>query len=89
MLADELGLVVAGGGEHADALAALSAMHDELARRVGGLLPLGTLARISLVDENGLYFTTQPVMTDVGRLLLATVTVKNAFNAATLGGAAS
>ncbi len=72
-LADELGLVVAAAGDHADEMAAMSAFYSQLGDRSRDILPLGPLRQLILTDENGLRFTAQPVETSLGQLMLATI----------------
>ena len=71
VLADELGLVVAGFGDHIEAMAAMSALFGELTGRVKGVLPLGTLAQLALVDSNSLAFVAQPLSAGDNDLMLA------------------
>ncbi|MBW2734398.1 MAG: hypothetical protein JRH20_18580, partial [Deltaproteobacteria bacterium] len=73
VLADELGLVVAGLGEDADAMAAVSALFTEINAKIRGVLPLGTLRQLTLTDENELTFAAQPFSTASGDLVLATL----------------
>jgi chromosome segregation ATPase len=72
-LADELGLVVAAAGDHAEAMAAMSAFYTQLDQKTRDILPLGPLRRLVLADENGLQFTAQPIATESGPLMLATI----------------
>jgi hypothetical protein len=52
VLADELGLAVAGAGDYTSALAAYGGVADELGRRARTLLPLGAVTRVEIEDEN-------------------------------------
>jgi chromosome segregation ATPase len=74
VLADELGLVVAGIGDNADAMAAVSAIFAEINGRIRGVLPLGRLQQLLLVDENQLTYSAQPFKAVGGELVLATLT---------------
>lgn len=73
VLADELGLVVAGVGDTVDAMAAVSAIFSEINAKIRGVLPLGTLRQLTITDANELTFSAQPFETSSGQLVLATL----------------
>lgn len=75
VLADEIGLVVASAGEHSDALAAVSAIYSRVGLKLCEILPLSTLHRVILVDDKERHFTTLPINTSVGQLMLATLSI--------------
>jgi chromosome segregation ATPase len=75
IVSDRAGLLVAGGCEQADALAAAAAMLSDVGRRLRQILTLGTVQILTCLDENGLVFTTLPFSVPPDDLLLATLTV--------------
>lgn len=72
-IADDLGLVVAGIGEHQDALAASAAMFTELGKRLQSILPISSTELLVAVDTNGLHVSAQPYELESGRLILVTL----------------
>jgi chromosome segregation ATPase len=82
-LADESGLVVAGTGDHAEALAAAAAtLVDSATRVLRNLVKIGRLQQLSVVDENALTITAHPFTLAEGEntgvsseLILATLTI--------------
>ena len=75
IVADRAGLVVAGGGEQAEPLAAAAAILSEVGERIQQLLTLGAADCLTYVDENGLVFATHPIAIPSEELLLATLSV--------------
>ncbi len=75
VIADDLGLVVSGTGEHTEELAALATAINEIGRRAKSLLPMAPLSILKLVDANLLTLAVQPLDTSSGPLILATLSV--------------
>jgi hypothetical protein len=75
VVADENGFPVAGTGDHTDALATVAAIYDEMAAKVPEILPVSTLSRIDIVDENEVTITALPISIETGRLILVSLSV--------------
>ena len=75
VVADEIGLPVAGQGESVDGLAGTAAVFSEINERLHGLIPFGPVKTISASDDNGLTLTVQPLHVLSDPLLLAMLTV--------------
>jgi hypothetical protein len=75
VLADTIGLPVAGHGESVDGLAAMAAVFATVDEKIHGLVPFGRLLRLEAVDENDLTLCVQPVGIFSDPLLLTTLSV--------------
>jgi chromosome segregation ATPase len=74
VVSDEQGLVIAGAGEHAEALAAIGALLLQLSERAEGLLPVQGLASARVTDVNGA--TVEAKGFTEGPMLLVTLGVR-------------
>lgn len=83
-VADDIGLLVSGVGPEAEALAALSAVFTQVGSRAEMLLPMATVRQVTIVDENKVTFTAQPLQTELGTLVVATLSVGSGPDAVTL-----
>ncbi len=75
VVADELGLVVAGVGNQADAMAGAGALFADLETRLQPILSLGTVERLTLSGVDDLTLTVQPFQVATDKLVLATLSV--------------
>lgn len=77
VLADELGLLVAGVGDHAEAMAGMAAVFSEISTNLKTMLPFGTIDHLSIVNQSDLTLTMRPlsVAADKYELVLSTLTV--------------
>ncbi|HWL86945.1 MAG TPA: hypothetical protein VNO21_14145, partial [Polyangiaceae bacterium] len=74
-LTDELGFLVAGNGEHTEALAAFGAYLTEAGARATGLLPMHVVQRVSVQDDWGITLTARTVASAPNELVLVTLGV--------------
>ncbi len=75
-LTDELGFLVAGNGDHTEALAAFGAYLTEAGARACGLLPMHAVQRVSVQDDWGITLTARTVATAPNELVLVTLGVE-------------
>ncbi len=74
-LADELGLMVAGTSDHAEALAGMGAVLTETNATLESMLPFGTIDHVKIVNQNELTLMMRPVTISGNDLILSTLTV--------------
>ncbi len=74
VVADELGFPIGGSGEQQEPLAALCGLLIELQERVGYLLPLGSIKRVTLEGDGGLTVSACTINEDEVHIALATLT---------------
>jgi predicted regulator of Ras-like GTPase activity (Roadblock/LC7/MglB family) len=74
VLADELGLVIAGVGEDHNSLAGFGALLGGVATKAREFLPLGTFKRIELEDEHHATISASPLALHDGSIMLVTLT---------------
>lgn len=70
---DELGFLVAGSGEHAEALAAFGAYLTEAGARASGLLPIHEVRKVSIHDTAGVTLTARTIASAPNELVLVTL----------------
>ncbi len=77
VLADELGLLVAGVGDHAEPMAGMAAVFSEISTNLKTMLPFGKIDHLSIVNQSDLTLTMRPlsVAADKYELVLATLSV--------------
>jgi len=75
-LTDELGFLVAGNGDHTEALAAFGAYLTEAGGRACGLLPMHAVQRVSIQDDSGITLTARTVVSAPNELVLVTLGVE-------------
>ena len=73
VIADRQGFVVAGSGEHNEALAAFGALLLETGERARAALPLGLLEQVSVRDAQQVSVAVRPLHAASPDLLLATL----------------
>ena len=76
-VADHQGFVVAGVGEHADGLGAISAFLVAATVRVSGVLPFRLFRRLLVEDEGGLLLSSYRLPAEEHDLVLSILTVGN------------
>lgn len=75
VIADEDGFLVAGIGDHLDALGVVAALCDEMAGKVPGMLPVSAMKRTEIVDENDVTIRVEPFAIASDRLILVSLSV--------------
>ncbi|MGD9200576.1 MAG: hypothetical protein PVI26_03355 [Chitinispirillia bacterium] len=75
VVADELGLPVAGTSNNLNALAGMAAIFSIIDERIHTMLSLGKLEKLIIVDENNLTLTIFPFTILKERLMLTTLTL--------------
>ncbi len=75
VVADELGLPVAGTGNNLNALAGMAAIFSIIDERIHTMLSLGELEKLVIVDNNDLTLTIYPFTFLHERLMLTTLTI--------------
>jgi hypothetical protein len=75
-LTDELGFLVAGNGDHTEALAAFGAYLTEAGARACGVLPMHAVHRVSIQDDSGITLTARTVVASPNELVLVTLGVQ-------------
>jgi predicted regulator of Ras-like GTPase activity (Roadblock/LC7/MglB family) len=73
--ADDLGLPIAGSGDHTESLAAFAGYIEDIANKSQKFLPMGKLRRITVEDINGEIVSACPMETGHSRIALVTLTV--------------
>jgi hypothetical protein len=74
-LTDELGFLVAGVGDHTEALAAFGAYLTDAGARACGLLPMHSVQRVSIQDDSGITLTAHTIVSAPNELVLVTLGV--------------
>ncbi len=74
VVADELGLLVAGIGEHMENLAAMAAVYSDIHRNVTALVPFGEIELIRIRGLENLNLTMQPFKLESEKLVLTAFT---------------
>jgi hypothetical protein len=75
VLADDLGLLIAGVGDHANPLAAFAGFLDGIAAKTREFLPMAPLRRVTVEDHNHATVSACPVVDGDARIALVTLTV--------------
>ena len=75
VVADELGLPVAGTSNNLNALAGMAAIFSIIDERIHNMLSLGKLEKLIIVDDNNLTLTIFPFTILKERLMLTTLTI--------------
>jgi predicted regulator of Ras-like GTPase activity (Roadblock/LC7/MglB family) len=75
VLADELGLLVAGTGDHTEPMAAMAAVFSTLNERVGSIFPIGPIDQIVIENTDDLTITMQPYEIATEKLVLTALSV--------------
>ncbi len=92
VLADDLGLPIAGAGDHTTALAALAGYLDDVTRKATEFTPLTTVQRLSIEDHASRAITVSPLTVGDSRIVLVALssgaTPSAAMMTKTLEGAA-
>jgi hypothetical protein len=73
-LADELGLMVAGTGAHAEAMAGMAAVFSDIGATLNSMIPFGKIDHIQIANPNELTLTLRPVTISGHSLILSTLT---------------
>lgn len=73
VVADQLGLAVAGCAEQIDALAGVGGLFCSIDEKIHSLLPFGTLERFDCVDTNELHLSVFPVVLSKEKLMVTTI----------------
>ncbi len=74
VVADELGLLVAGTGEHMETLAGMAAVYSDIDRNVTALIPFGEIDFIRIRGLENLNLTIQPFKLESEKLVLTAFT---------------
>jgi len=75
VLADEQGLLVAGGNsEYSEDLAVVAAMFDDFVKKFPQMLPVSTIQQLNVIDENGITVTAHYFPLASGPLILVSLT---------------
>ncbi len=85
VLADEQGLLVAGGhSEYSEDLAVVAAMFDDFVKKCPQMLPISTIQQLNVIDENGITITVHYFPLASGSLNLVSLTVGQGPDRATV-----
>jgi chromosome segregation ATPase len=74
-ISDDVGFVIAGSGEHSEALAAFAALFVEVGARASQFFPMHALGRVVLEDSHGVTLSAHTVGKSGSNLLLVTLGV--------------
>lgn len=75
VMADELGLPIAGTGEHVEAMAAMAAIFSTVSSRIESMLPFGLTRSMTIKNTDDLTITLQPVDIDPDRVIVCSLSV--------------
>ncbi|MCF8026692.1 MAG: hypothetical protein K9K82_14540 [Desulfobacteraceae bacterium] len=75
VLADELGLMIAGTGAHSEAMAGIAAVFAETSAQLQNMLPLGEIDHMQIVNQNDLNLTIRPLSVSDHEMILTTLSV--------------
>jgi hypothetical protein len=75
VLADELGLLVAGTGEHTESMAAMAAIYSTVSVRMDSIFPFGEISQIVVENTDELTITMQPYEIASEKLILTSLSV--------------
>jgi predicted regulator of Ras-like GTPase activity (Roadblock/LC7/MglB family) len=75
VLADELGLLVAGTGDHTESMAAMAAVFTTVSERMETVFPFGEISQIVIENMDELTITMQPYELASDRLILTALSV--------------
>ena len=71
VVADELGLLIAGIGDHMDRMAGMAAIFSEINTRVSALIPFGNIGSIRIKNMEDMHISMQPFSMDSEKVILA------------------
>jgi len=71
VVADMLGLLIAGIGDHTDSMAGMAAIYSEIDNKISSLIPFGDIDMVKITNMNNLTITMQPFEMDSEKLILA------------------
>ncbi len=74
VVADKLGGLIAGAGEHMDKMAAMAALYSEMDQRVSKLIPFDVIDVIKFQNIDRLTLSMHPLKIDSENLILTTLT---------------
>jgi cell shape-determining protein MreC len=72
-VADMLGLLIAGIGDHMDSMAGMAAVYSELDNKISSLIPFGSIDMVKITNIHNLTFAMQPFEMDSEKLILTTL----------------
>ncbi|MFW6324565.1 MAG: hypothetical protein ACOC0U_05820 [Desulfovibrionales bacterium] len=75
VMADELGLLIAGTGDHMEAMAAMAAVYSNVSNRIESMLPFGEIEQVVIENTEKLTITMQPYVVDADRVIITALTV--------------
>ncbi len=75
VLADELGLLIAGTGDHTESMAAMAAIFSTMSERVGSILPFSEIDQITIANMDKLTLTMQPYEIASDKLIVTALSV--------------
>ncbi|MFP3979891.1 MAG: hypothetical protein ACLFUY_00720 [Desulfobacterales bacterium] len=75
VLADELGLMIAGTGAHSEAMAGMAAVFSETSAQLQNMLPFGEIDHMQIVNRNDLTLMIRPLSVSDHELILTTLSV--------------
>lgn len=84
VIADELGLLIAGTGKHLDGMAAMAAIYSMVGNKVTSLIPFGDVDVIKIINVENLTVTMQPLNIESEKLILTTLSAGEGPDRATL-----
>jgi prefoldin subunit 5 len=73
VVADKLGLLIAGIGDHTDSMAGMAGVYSEIDNRVSSLIPFGDIDAVKITNMHNLTITIQPFEMDSEKLILTTL----------------
>ena len=76
-LADELGLLIAGTGEHMEAMAGMAAVFSEVCLKTEALLPFGKIDAMTISNRHDLTIAMQPFNIASVNVIITTLSVGN------------
>ncbi|MGD9211484.1 MAG: hypothetical protein PVI90_11935 [Desulfobacteraceae bacterium] len=77
VVADELGLLIAGIGDHMDNMAGMAAVFSEIDEKVSSLIPFGNVGSIKIKNLQDLNLIMQPFTMDSEKLILTILATGN------------
>lgn len=75
VMADELGLLIAGTGKHMDALAVIAALFSEMYNKVKSIFPIGTVDCFEILNTQKVTIRIFPILIASNNLLIVTTSV--------------
>ena len=74
-LADDLGLLIAGTGDHVEGMAGMAAVFSTICAKLDSLLPFGDIRHLNISNQSGLNLSMYPVAIEEDTLVMTTLSV--------------